>query len=221
MFLNIKDSLNETDIIGNDIRSLEGKNIIDVFSFYFGLYTYDKVHEIVEKIRKNVDLKKAFLDEISYIGKLILNSGILNSVVAYIDLVDGFTDNEIYEQTEEKLLEEGIMLDNQIFSTVRLSKNVVSMGSDIMALEKIFKEKKFLVDSVNLKLLCNNLNENNVNLYVIGSTNDSLTPIEAIEEEEKEVENYNCKDYYKFIFSDGNHREWKDNQELLYPYLVR
>ena len=107
-----------------------------------------------------------------------------------------------------------------MFSTVRLSKNVISKDKDTIELEEIFKSKKFSVDPINFQLLCNNLNDNKVILYVIGSKNDSLTPIEAIEEEKRTVENYNGKDYYNFVFSDGNHREWKENQEIIYSCLV-
>ena len=86
---------------------------MDIFSFYFGLYKYDKIHEFVEKIRSSENLKEGFLEEIKYLGNLILNSGILNAVVAYIDLVDGLTDDEIYCKTEEKLSEEGIILEEK------------------------------------------------------------------------------------------------------------
>lgn len=117
----IKDSLDHNDLIGNEIRSLEGKSIMDVFSFYFGLYSYTKINEIISSF-KGTNPKERFLEEISFLGNLILKSGILNSVVAYVDLVDGLTDDEIYEMTENYLRSEKVSLDAEMFSTVRLSK---------------------------------------------------------------------------------------------------
>lgn len=214
----IKDSLDHNDLIGNEIRSLEGKSIMDVFSFYFGLYSYTKINEIISSF-KGTNPKERFLEEISFLGNLILKSGILNSVVAYVDLVDGLTDDEIYEMTENYLRSEKVSLDAEMFSTVRLSKNVISRDSQLNDLELFFNEKRYQSDPIDFELLCSNLCENNITLNVIGSRNDSLTPIQAIEEEQNLVSDYDVDNNYKFIFSNGNHREWKENQNLIKTLL--
>ncbi|WP_066498287.1 alpha/beta fold hydrolase [Abyssisolibacter fermentans] len=218
VFIKIKENLFESDVIGNNERYLKGKDIMDVFSFYFGLYTYNKIHEIVKGFNE-IDMKKQFLGEIRYLGNLILNSGVLNAVVAHIDLVDGLTDKELYKITEENLLQDGVNINDELFSTIRLSKNIVSKSKNFIELDNLFERKNFSTDPINLEILCNKLQENDVMLYVIGSRNDSLTPVKAIEEEKCLVESYNVDNYYKFIFSEGNHREWKENQKLLEGFI--
>lgn len=218
VLIKIKESLNENDVIGGSARSLIGKNIMDIFSFYFGLYTYEKIHDII-KMFSGKELKNQFMEEIKYLGNLILDSGILNAVVAYIDLIRGLTDNELYQQTEGRLLKEGIDINDELFSTIRLSKNVVNNAKKLIELEELIERKCFSIDPINFEILCHKLKVNNVILNVIGSRNDSLTPIKAIEEEKRITKNYEVDNYYKFIFSDGNHREWKDNQKLIIKLL--
>lgn len=210
----IKESLSNDDLIGEDIRCLKGKDIMDVFSFYFGLYKFSKIHDIVTRF-KGDHAKNKFLKEISYLGNLILNSGVLNSVVAYIDLLEGMTDDDIYSETEKYLMNENVSLQDEMFSTVRLSKNVINKDQLLIDLNLFFQEKKYKSDAINLEKLSSVLSKNNIKLYIIASRNDSLTPIQAIEAEKDSVSLYESGDNYKFIFSNGNHREWKDNQDLI------
>lgn len=210
----IKQLLDNDDLIGNDIRCLQGRDIMDVFSFYFGLYNFSKIHDIISSFEGD-NSKDKFLKEVSYLGNLILNSGVLNAVVAYIDLLEGLTDNEIYTKTEKHLINENINIEDELFSTVRLSKNVINKDALIMDLHLFFDEKRYKHDPIKLEKLCRALRDNNIKLYVIGSRNDSLTPVQAIEAEKELVGLYEAENNYEFIFSDGNHREWKDNQDLL------
>ena len=210
----IKHSLDNKDLIGSDMRCLKGRDIMDVFSFYFGLYNFSKINDIVTSLKGN-NSKEKFINEISYLGNLILNSGILNSVVAYIDLLEGLTDDEIYNRTEKHLRSEHVTLENEMFSTVRLSKNVINKDKLIIDLNRFFDEKRYKTDSINLENLCSVLRKHNVKLHVIGSRNDSLTPIQAIEAEKERVSRYKADEHYKIIFSGGNHREWKDDPCLI------
>ncbi|MBN2826754.1 MAG: alpha/beta fold hydrolase [Tissierellales bacterium] len=218
IFKDIRRTLKETDVLGDSIRSLSGKAIMDIFAFYFGLYTYEKIHQIVHAFDPD-DFRMSFLSEVQYLGCLILNSGILNAVIAYIDLVEGLTDEELYQLTGSKLLEDGIEIDTELFSTVRLSKNVVGNSRELAEFQSVLGLGTFKSDPINFDVLCENLVANHTRLYVIASSNDSVTPIEAINEEQQTVTHFNISDYYRFIYSDGNHREWKSNQNLLLSIL--
>ncbi len=214
ILLDVKSQLNQEDIIGSDIRSLKGKAILDIFAFYFALHSFDKLHEIISKISGD-NSKENFLEEVSFIGNLILNSGILNAVVAYIDLLEGQTDNELYTRTERELNRQGIQLEEVLFSTVRLSKNVISKDEMVLAVETALNKGHYAEDSINFETLTQTLVNNDIALHVLASANDSLTPVEAIQEEKETVAAYKVDDHYKFVFSNGNHREWRDNQSLI------
>jgi len=210
----IKNDLVDKDYIGNEIRKVYGKDILDIFSFYFGLYSTEKIHDILQSLNKD-KLKKDFLKEISHIGSIVLNSGILNSVVAFIDLIGGITDEELYLKVEEELKMDKIEVEKEMFSFIRLAKNVKHESERIKELELLFRNKKFQIDPIDYSRLCKNLKKNQIILHVFGSLNDPITPIEAIEEEKERVlNNYNIGEYFRFHYSKGNHREWKENDNL-------
>lgn len=214
VFLKLRAMLDDRDTIGTTSRSLIGGGIIDIFAFYFGIYSYEKIHNIIAGLDKE-NLKVAFMEEIKHLGNIILDSGVLNSIVAYIDLVEGMSDHFIYTETEKQLKEEGIEIEKELFSTVRLSKNIINISDMVIEMEKCFKNNVFHADPLDMEKLCNNLRTYNVVMNVIGSTNDSITPLSAIEEERERVSALNMQNNYKFIISNGNHREWKYNSELI------
>lgn len=213
MLEKIKNKLAETDSIGK-IRKVYGKDIFDIFAFFFSINSDEKIHSIVQDFNHR-NLKEDFFKQINPIGNLVLNSGILNAVVAYIDLLGGITDRELYKQVEKALNKENIKPHEQMFSFMRLSKNVKSISEKAKELEYFLENKKYKIDPVDFSKLCTSLKNNKTVLNIFGGLNDSITPIEAIEEEKELVNNYcNMKNYYKFHYSNGNHREWLHNKTL-------
>lgn len=220
IFNRIKESLTNTDVINSNCRCIKGKNIIDIFAFYFGLYTFDKIDKIIDSFNHD-DLKGSFINTIEPLTQIILNSGLVNMAVSYIDLVGGLTDKEIYEMAERKLLDEKINISNNILSTMRLSKNVINKSNEGIQLENMFERKFFEPDVIDMQVLCNNLYYNNVKLHILGSKNDTFTPIEAVLEEQDIISKCRNNNNIQFVYSDGNHREWKDNQVIIRKLLTQ
>jgi len=216
---NIKSQLTYKDCIGNDARSVCGEGMIDIFSFYFGLYPQHEIHNVLQSFDKT-KLKEEFICEISNIGNIILNSGILNSVVAYIDLIGGITDKELYDKVELELKKLDKEVDKEMFSFSRLSKHIESVSKSMKELEIIFKNKLFDIDPIDYSVLFQKLSENDINLHIFGSTNDPITPIIAINEERKYINKHYNKEKICFHYSNGNHREWIQNNKLFKGILT-
>ena len=210
----LRTRLKDSDCIETEKARVCGKYLVDAMAFVFGLFPEDKIHELIMKFNGE-NIVEIFIKEISFLVKLLLNAsaGTLNPVVAYIDLLEGITDELLASKVSGKLQELGYDVEKENFSKSRFARNIVKKEKDIESegLEKLFVNGSFHPDPIDFNKVIKNIKSFGIKLHVFGSRNDTMTPVDAIEEEERKVKQLDSCEDYEFHYTLGNHREWLHN----------
>ena len=207
----LKLNLKKEDYVSSDDYKLSGKAVIDLLYIFYAIYPDEKMHELFNSINQD-NLTKSFIDKIKPLAETLLKTGSLASVVGHIDLAEGQTEKQIIPKIKKRLMEKEFVIEQQIFSQMRITDNIEKISVKQQKLDRLLEENFFEPDPTNLKIIASNLSQYDFQFHVYGSHNDALA-IDSIHNEENFTKSIEAKNWH-YHYSNGNHREWLSNKNL-------
>lgn len=209
--------LTDLDEIRGEAFSLKGSSLVHLLAIFYTVLSDADMDKFLNSLEMK-SLTKSYLDKINPIARLVLGAGNLNRAVAFIDLLNGKTDEEMNALVAPSIV--GADWYNKTFpSKMALEDSIVPISKDFFEMETLFKNRVFLPDSPDMNVVSKRIAEYEFVFYIYGSEEDVLA-FDSVKKEELLVSQLK-NDRFKYRYSSGHHREWLTNPELFTEALIR
>lgn len=209
--------LSDLDEIRGEAFSLKGSQLVHLLAIFYTVLSDADMDKFLSSLDPK-NLSKSYLEKINPIAQLVLGTGNLNRVIAFIDLLNGKTDEEVNALVIPAITGAD-WYTKKYPSKIGLEDAIVPVSKDFFEIETMFKNKAFLPDGSDMNAVSKHMTDHGFDFYIYGSEEDVLA-FDSVKKEElltSQLKN----DRFKYRYSNGHHREWLTNPELFADILSK